>query len=216
MADGGFTNNITVEIRAIARKSYIPIITKERFDILIKMAESFQALAEKGYPGTLELATKTLNLLGEQFFTVGEHINSEATDSTELLKMQSIFLKSLKDEKFYNKKLQDFTRKASIHLETPSFNETAKAKEVAKKIRISHTVAKEQALRSAALRERMVTLKQLKKIINDKKHPEKLKNNLKNFLKAEQDKFLLEFNTHLSKEKLKRARKLKSYQKFLG
>ncbi len=216
MSDGGITNTITVEIRAIARKSYIPIIAKERFDILIKMAEGFQALAEKGHPGALELTTDILNLLGEHFFTQGELALTKITDPTELLAMQSALLKSLKDETFYKKKLRDFTKRLTINLDSPALNATAKTKEIARKIRISNLFAKEQELKNDALDERMVILKQVQVIANKEKQSEKLKIEFKKFSRREQDKLISKFNEHLAIERQKKSTKIEILEEIIA
>lgn len=85
-----------------------PLISKEEFDVLIKMAEGFHALAEKGYPGSSELLNEIFTLMGERF-----HIQFKEDDE-ELLELQGLFIQGFKDRAFYEKKLKQFTRSAVI------------------------------------------------------------------------------------------------------
>ncbi len=119
------TKKASQQIEAIAMDALTPVINQERFDVVVKMAEGFHALAEKGYPGAREFLNELFDLLGEHFHTDFKQ------DDKELLQLQSILLRSLKNKEFYQKKFEQFTNSAAIDLNKldtskPDMEETEK------------------------------------------------------------------------------------------
>ncbi len=98
-------SRITDLIAQAERELLGPIIKQEKFDVLIKMAEGFHALAEKGYPGCLAFLNDIMSAMGEQFQREFQN------DDEELLELQGLFLQGLKNNTFYAKKLRQFSER---------------------------------------------------------------------------------------------------------
>lgn len=102
-------SRITDLIAQAERELLGPIIKQEKFDLLIKMAEGFHALAEKGYPGCLAFLNDIMSAMGEQFQ------RDFKNDDEELLELQGLFLQGLKNNTFYAKKLKQFSERTKLN-----------------------------------------------------------------------------------------------------
>lgn len=289
-------------LQSISENVYMPIVCKERYDLLIQVLEGFHQLGKKGYPGALAFTHKSLNLLGEKFplpkqsdsekrikngvnsivesvckgmdsnrqrafkekmIAIEDRINValqridlfsdiDATkaevikeiariveetvpDNKEILlrkfislvniegeiqkngarklaEQHELFLKSLQDKEFYNKKLQQFTKRMTINLDESGLSESAKTRELAEKLRSTQKVGK---LKLAALSMESQLLDKAEKIFKSSSPKLDAEHQVNGLIEHEKNNLILRLNEGFEKERKLRQGVIKVLNELL-